>query len=241
MIKRILAVVISEPTFIVPIFFIAVAFIQSWGVAGFLPLSFANLVRYYWALFFLCFFFALTITVWPVAHPFINSLRRVGLVRAYVIVWTPAALAIATIVWLRDAILAIDFGTNYFLMALSVIPIALSITILVSHLKYLTLPIRFGVPEFTGDPKSVLLTEGIYARIRHPRYVEVILWSIGYALFTNYLAVYLALFLLLPFIHTIVLLEEKELKARFGRVYEEYCRRVPRYVPKVFWGNQKAA
>jgi protein-S-isoprenylcysteine O-methyltransferase Ste14 len=31
--------------------------------------------------------------------------------------------------------------------------------------------------------------------------------------------------------HIIVLLEEKELKERFGRGYEEYCRRVPRYIP----------
>jgi protein-S-isoprenylcysteine O-methyltransferase Ste14 len=29
-----------------------------------------------------------------------------------------------------------------------------------------------------------------------------------------------------------VLLEERELRDRFGAEYEEYCRRVPRYIPK---------
>ena len=58
---------------------------------------------------------------------------------------------------------------------------------------------------------------------------------------TNYLALYLVFLLTLPVIHIIVLLEEKELKERFGRDYEAYCRRVPRYIPKITWGSQKAA
>jgi protein-S-isoprenylcysteine O-methyltransferase Ste14 len=47
--------------------------------------------------------------------------------------------------------------------------------------------------------------------------------------------------LTLPVMHIIVLLEEKELKERFGRDYEDYCRRVPRYIPKITWAIQKAA
>ena len=61
------------------------------------------------------------------------------------------------------------------------------------------------------------------------------------ALFTNYLALYMAFLLMLPIIHAIVLLEEKELKKRFGSAYEEYCRHVPRYTPRVTWGSQTAA
>ena len=197
-------------------------------------------IRYYVAILVLIGLPA-GLLMWLVIHPFANSLRRIGFVRAYVIVAIPIALLVATMVWLRDAILAIDFGTNYFLMALAAVPVALAIAIHLGYRKYLTLPILVGIPELTNNQTGVLLTEGIYARIRHPRYVESILWILGYALFTNYLTLYVAFLLMLPIIHAIVLLEEKELKKRFGSAYEEYCRHVPRYIPRVTWGSQTAA
>src|SRR3990172_9605872 len=202
-----------------------------------------------------CYYVALVILIglqygilmWLVIHPLAlaKSLRQVGPVWAYVTVHltvaVPGVLLAGTILWLRDTILAIDYGTNYLLMALSVIPFALAVAIYLGHRKYLTLQIIVGVPELTSSREGVLLTEGIYSRIRHPRYVETILWILGYALFTNYLAMYLAFLLMLPIMHMIVLLEEKELKERFGVEYEEYCRHVPRYIPRVTWGSQKAA
>ena len=38
--------------------------------------------------------------------------------------------------------------------------------------------------------------------------------------------------LCVPTLYLIVLLEERELRDRFGEEYEAYCRRVPRFVPK---------
>jgi len=77
-----------------------------------------------------------------------------------------------------------------------------------------------------------LLTDGIFARIRHPRYVEILLAVLTYALFSNYLASYLMFLFGLPMIYLIVLLEERELRQRFGAEYEAYCRRVPRFIPR---------
>jgi protein-S-isoprenylcysteine O-methyltransferase Ste14 len=37
----------------------------------------------------------------------------------------------------------------------------------------------------------------------------------------------------------VVVLEERELRHRFGPVYEEYSRRVPRFIPK--FGKRKKA
>ena len=88
-------------------------------------------------------------------------------------------------------------------------------------------------PRRTGESAH---SAGIYSRLRHPRYVESLLWILSYALFTNYLAMYVAFLLMLPIMHLVVLFEEKELKERFGVEYEEYCRRVPRYIPRVTYG-----
>ncbi len=199
-----------------------------------------QVVRYYTAILIL-FGVPVGLLMWLVIHPFHKLLRHVGLGWAYLIVAVPLTLLAGTILWFRDVILATDYGTNYLLMALSVVPFALAVAIYLGHRKYLTLQIVVGVPELMGGQKGLLLTQGIYSRIRHPRYVESILWILGYALFTNYLAMYVAFLLMLPIMHIIVLLEEKELKERFGVEYEEYCRRVPRYIPRVTWGSQKAA
>ena len=72
-----------------------------------------------------------------------------------------------------------------------------------------------------------LVAEGIYARLRHPRYVELLIALIGYALIANYLASYFVVALWIPAIcGLIVFLEEEELRDHFGKVYEDYCRRV---------------
>jgi len=54
----------------------------------------------------------------------------------------------------------------------------------------------------------------------------------GFALLANYLALYLVLAVGGLGIWLIVILEEKELRERFGPAYDDYCRRVPRFIPR---------
>lgn len=136
--------------------------------------------------------------------------------------------------------LAIDYGTNPLLTGLALIPFALAGALYAGHRKHLTLRIMTAVAELENS-RDVLLTEGIYSRMRHPRYVEATLSVLGLAFFTNYLATYIAFLAMLPILHLVVLLEEKELKERFGAQYEEYCRRVPRYMPRIARETRKAA
>jgi protein-S-isoprenylcysteine O-methyltransferase Ste14 len=90
-----------------------------------------------------------------------------------------------------------------------------------------------GLPELSPEKYGTrLVTSGPFAVIRNPRYVQFYLGIQGLACIANYLASYLAVALWLPGIYVIVLLEEKELRQRFGQEYEEYCRRVPRFIPK---------
>jgi protein-S-isoprenylcysteine O-methyltransferase Ste14 len=78
----------------------------------------------------------------------------------------------------------------------------------------------------------VLLTDGIYARMRHPRYVEVVLGTLVYCLIANYVGAYIVLGASVPVLYVVALLEERELRRRFGAAYEAYARRVPRFVPR---------
>lgn len=78
-----------------------------------------------------------------------------------------------------------------------------------------------------------LITTGPYARLRHPRYVQVALALLGYALIANYLAAYLVFAAWLVVMYPLVLLEERELCQRFGEAYDAYCRQVPRFIPRL--------
>ncbi len=69
--------------------------------------------------------------------------------------------------------------------------------------------------------------------MRHPRYLEIGFILAAIALFVNYLAVYILLAAYIPVIYLVVLFEERELRGRFGDAYESYCRKVPRFIPKL--------
>ena len=98
----------------------------------------------------------------------------------------------------------------------------------------MTFRILAGVPELETEPdkQGKLLDEGPYAVIRHPRYVEVVFGTFAYAAIANYVGTWILAVMLLPVIHLVVLLEERELRERFGEEYREYSARVPRYVPR---------
>jgi protein-S-isoprenylcysteine O-methyltransferase Ste14 len=98
-----------------------------------------------------------------------------------------------------------------------------------------------GVPEIAPErPDNRLLTDGIYGRIRHPRYVAVMLGTFAVAFFTNYLVVYVIALLCVPALYLVVLLEERELRERFGDEFVRYAERVPRFLPKLRSGEAAA-
>ena len=62
---------------------------------------------------------------------------------------------------------------------------------------------------------------------------ELGLHVIAVALFCNYLATWVLAAFFCPAVYAMVVLEEKALCDRFGEEYEEYCRGVPRFVPRL--------
>ncbi|MCH8030769.1 MAG: hypothetical protein IIB09_03005 [Bacteroidetes bacterium] len=171
--------------------------------------------------------------LWFVIHPMAGFWRKLGAGWTYAILGPAVVGMMVGLFALRAQLVNTDFGTSLPLIALGAICAAFGLTIAVKRRKYLTMAILAGIPELSrGGEKGKLLTEGIYGRIRHPRYVEVLLWVLGYAFFTNYLGMYILFALTVPAIYFIVVLEEWELRNRFGSTYEEYSRRVPRFFPR---------
>jgi len=89
-----------------------------------------------------------------------------------------------------------------------------------------------GTPLPTDPPKELVVT-GFYRYVRNPIYVGVMLIFLAHFLWFGYWA--LLLYTLLSFIGVhffIILYEEPMLKRKFGAAYEEYIRRVPRWIPR---------
>ena len=87
------------------------------------------------------------------------------------------------------------------------------------------------------DPPKTLVVRGPYRFVRNAMYVGV--WSvlIGEAVFfeSSILLLY-AVLVLIVFNLFVRLYEEPTLRRQFGNSYDEYCRAVPRWIPKI-WGN----
>jgi protein-S-isoprenylcysteine O-methyltransferase Ste14 len=133
---------------------------------------------------------------------------------------------------IREPLLAVEYGTNKALWPLAVLIYGVSVFIEVRCRKHLKLKILVGVPELAPDGRGgELITQGIYGRIRHPRYMAVWLGTVAVALFANYLAVYVLALVLVPALYLVVVLEERELRERFGEDYVTYSQRVPRFIP----------
>lgn len=172
--------------------------------------------------------------LWFLIHPFVGFWRRTGPRWTYTLLGGFLVAGMVVLFLARRSLLAAEFGTQYALLLPTALCVALGITIAVKRRKHLTFGILAGLPElFPEKHPPKLLTGGVYGTIRHPRYVEVLLWVLGYAFFSNYLASYVLFAVSIPMVYFVVELEERELHNRFGREYVEYCRRVPRFVPRV--------
>lgn len=174
------------------------------------------------------------ILLWFVIHPLAPFWRRVGPVPAY------AAMAATTVVsgvgaWLvRTPLLGRDLGTSYVTLAAAVVAVALTAWLAIHRRRHLTSRILSGVPEFSARAyPGELLTEGVYGVIRNPRYVEVFLAVLAYALAANYTGTYVLALVAVPVsLYLVVLMEERELRDRFGADWDAYAARVPRLIPK---------
>jgi protein-S-isoprenylcysteine O-methyltransferase Ste14 len=84
------------------------------------------------------------------------------------------------------------------------------------------------------DPPRELVVRGLYRYVRNPMYLSVTTIVLGEAMLTrsSALTVYWALWFV--FVNVFVIgYEEPTLREMFGRSYEDYARRVGRWIPKL--------
>ena len=82
------------------------------------------------------------------------------------------------------------------------------------------------------DPPKKLVAKGPYRWVRNPMYVSVGIVLIGESLFFQSWVLIRYLLFFWVIVHLFVLLyEEPTLRGKFGASYEEYCKRVWRWLP----------
>ncbi len=90
-----------------------------------------------------------------------------------------------------------------------------------------------GTPAPIAPPER-LVTGGVFRYVRNPGYVSAIAMLTGQGLFFGSVRILIYAVLVGVGFHLFVVdYEEPTLRARFGAEYEEYCRRVPRWIPRL--------
>lgn len=96
----------------------------------------------------------------------------------------------------------------------------------------------YSLKNFLGfDPLSkegeTLTTTGLYAKVRHPLYLGLILIFLGYFLFSGTLSSAVHLICLLIYLPFGIYFEEKNLVAQYGEAYQKYQSDVPPLFPRM--------
>jgi len=174
-------------------------------------------------------FFQLPVPLyWFVLHPNVAFWRRhvrAGFIVAVLFAWgTVTAFLVAF-----HGVLFARARAPAWAIAAGLALIALEIYILRCVTRDLGGARLSGKTELSGGGEIV--SGGIYARVRHPRYAGTLCAVVGACLLagTPRLWAVVAVWSLLLF--SAIALEEREMRARFGAAYAGYCRRVPRFLP----------
>ncbi len=175
---------------------------------------------------------------WLIFHSRIHFWRRFGN-RAFLValpVWiVPGILLVAG----REAVFArrIDRSAVTWLLGAGIAALAVWTNRQV-HRRF-SLRRLAGLPEINrARPDSFVIRQGIYSRVRHPRYMEFMLSFFGLALLTGAVGIFLLAFASVLLYLIVAPLEERELRESYGAEYEAYARAVPRFLPRLWQRNK---
>ena len=174
-----------------------------------------------------------TLLAWLLIHRFVSLWRHVGYSRTMIAVSAITVLAMLIMYFVREPLLRVRLGVCWPLTVAGAILLALSLYLNALVYKRVPTSMALGLAEISADHPGELVTDGVYSRLRHPRFLGMALAVAAMALLTNFATIYALFVLYVVAILLIARLEERELLERFGSRYAEYARTVPRFLPRV--------
>lgn len=173
---------------------------------------------------------------WLVVHPrvsFWRSHTRAAYATALIVAW---GLVTALLVIFHPVIFREEAPGNLQIGA-GLLLIAFDIWLFAQVRRDLGTSRLIGKPELAGG--GDIASSGIYARIRHPRYTGMMASVISACLLAASPLMWVVIVVWLLLVFMVIRLEEGELRERFGRAYAEYCRRIPRFIPRRYSARPK--
>jgi len=90
---------------------------------------------------------------------------------------------------------------------------------------------------FRAQRNDQIASTGPYARVRHPQYAAFIIIMIGFLLQWPTIPTLIMFPVLVVVYSRLARREEREAFERFGELYSQYARNVPRFIPRIGWAN----
>jgi protein-S-isoprenylcysteine O-methyltransferase Ste14 len=167
---------------------------------------------------------------WFVLHPQVHFWRRhqkAGFIVALLLSWPPITFCIF---FFRRELFRRDWPPRWS------VSIGLAFVILEAWLFW-RLSWDLGAARLVGRNElsggGSIADHGVYARIRHPRYVGSFFAILGACLLAGKSAMWIVAAIWVVLTLVAIALEERELRGRFGAAYKEYTQRVPRFLPRL--------
>ena len=105
-----------------------------------------------------------------------------------------------------------------------------STTIYTVHFHLLT----GRVTPVAVEPPKEFISKGFYKYSRNPMYIAILITLLGGFLTFGHVLLLVYTILAIPAVHLFVVYkEEPELKRLFGKEYEDYMKKVPRWLPNI--------
>jgi protein-S-isoprenylcysteine O-methyltransferase Ste14 len=171
-------------------------------------------------------------TFWMAVHPFAQRWRRRGLSIQWLGPWWVLLWIVAwsTTFPFRNVLLY----DRRWPWLVSTVLWAISIYVYRSSVRTFTMDRVIGRHEIDVEKPQTLVTSGIYARVRNPLYSAHLCTVMGWAVGTGLAVAYACAAFYLVTLAWMLPREEQELRSRFGELYVEYARQVPRLIPRFF-------